>query len=436
MEVVGTTSTNSINVPITDPNEELWVAVVAKNATDGWESRRTIAINYGGGLLNCSFNNDLAVIQINNELGDFSICNPSDEVIISATLRNTGIDPQSGFNVIYQLDSEPAISETYSGTINSGQQVTFDFSTPLPMPESGSHTLTVSIDLSSDQNPTNNEAELAFFADTQGAPLDFIEPFDTNGFPPPAWSMENPDGLTTWIERTNITGSDGNSTISSFMDNYSYNAAGQLDIFQTQIIDLTAATSATLTFDLAKAQYSASFSDGLRVEVSSDCGSTFNSVYFKEGLDLSTLSGYNTSQGWVPSSSSDWRTENVDLSSYIGDYLIVRFININGYGNSTLIDNVAVVGEVLGTSEVLASAIALYPNPASNQVFIDFGTAQLETNATVTLTNSLGQQLEVLQANQFNGSKAALDVSKYASGLYFISIENGDATVTKKLLVQ
>jgi hypothetical protein len=290
--------------------------------------------------------------------------------------------------------------------------------------------------LSSDQNPTNNEAELAFFADTQGAPLDFIEPFDTNGFPPPAWSMENPDGLTTWIERTNITGSDGNSTISSFIDNYSYNAAGQLDIFQTQIIDLTAATSATLTFDLAKAQYSASFSDGLRVEVSSDCGSTFNSVYFKEGLDLSTLSGYNTSQGWVPSSSSDWRTENVDLSSYIGDYLIVRFININGYGNSTLIDNVAVVGEVLGTSEVLASAIALYPNPASNQVFIDFGTAQLETNATVTLTNSLGQQLEVLQANQFNGSKAALDVSKYASGLYFISIENGDATVTKKLLVQ
>lgn len=436
MEVVGTTTTNSINIPITDPNAEIWAAVVAKNATQGWESRRTIAINHAGGLVNCSLANDLGVIQIDNELGDFSICNPNTEVIVSATIRNTGIDAQSNFNISYQFDSDPIVTETFTGTLSSGQQESYEFSTPLPMPDSGNHTLVVTLNLSGDQNPANDQAEFTFFADTQGAPLDFAETFDTNGFPPPAWTMLNPDGLITWVERTNITGSDGNSTTTSFIDNYTYNAAGQEDIFQTQIIDLTGVASATLTFDLAKAQYSSSFSDGLSVAVSTDCGTTFTSVYDKEGLDLSTMPGYVTTAGWTPSSANNWRTEAIDLTPYAGEYLVVRFVNINGYGNSTLIDNVNVTEEVLATNAASASAIALYPNPASNQVFVDFGSTVIQENVKVTLSNSLGQRLQVLRASNFNGAKGTLDISQYASGLYFISIENGDVSVTKKLLVK
>jgi hypothetical protein len=60
MEVVGNSTTNSITVPITDPLATMWFAVVAKNATQGWEGRRSNAVRYNGGLLDCSLGIDEA----------------------------------------------------------------------------------------------------------------------------------------------------------------------------------------------------------------------------------------------------------------------------------------------------------------------------------------------------------------------------------------
>ena len=53
MEVAGTTNTNSITIPITDPNTPMWFAVSAKNDAEGWESERNRAKFYAGGLLDC-----------------------------------------------------------------------------------------------------------------------------------------------------------------------------------------------------------------------------------------------------------------------------------------------------------------------------------------------------------------------------------------------
>jgi hypothetical protein len=53
MEIVGTSNTASITIPITDPLEPLWFAVVAKNSTAGWQSARSTAKGHSGGLLNC-----------------------------------------------------------------------------------------------------------------------------------------------------------------------------------------------------------------------------------------------------------------------------------------------------------------------------------------------------------------------------------------------
>jgi hypothetical protein len=53
MEVVGTSSTNSITVPITNPDDPMWFAVSAKNDTEGWEGERNRAKFYAGGILDC-----------------------------------------------------------------------------------------------------------------------------------------------------------------------------------------------------------------------------------------------------------------------------------------------------------------------------------------------------------------------------------------------
>ncbi|GHC44754.1 hypothetical protein GCM10008083_04200 [Ulvibacter litoralis] len=434
MDLVGTSTTPTINVPITDPSTPIWAAVVAKNDTEGWKSRRTIAINHPGGLLNCSLANDVSTVSIDNTPSDFAlVCAGSNDVVISASFRNSGMDPQSNFTVSYQLDSNPAVEETYTATLNPGQQVAYNFTTPLTITTSGEYTLTVSVALAGDENASNDTETLDFYAVTEATPMDLVESFEPNGFPPPAWVITNPDNVDTWEESTGVIGRNGTPTTTAFVDNYNYNAAGEEDAFITEIVDLTTSpTDAALLFDLAKAQYSSSLFDGLRVEVSTDCGVTYTTVYEKTNLELSTVSGYVTSN-WSPSTSSDWRTEVIDLNAFIDDNVQIKFVNINGYGNSTFIDNINITS-ILGVSEnKLEDTVSVYPNPTSDTVFVTFKNNDFEA-VSITITNSLGQQLQNI--NTTNTDTMALEVSGYASGLYFVTIEAAGSSITKKLLVK
>ena len=433
MEVVGTSNTTTITVPITNETDPIWAATVAKNATNDWKGRRSIAVFYPGGLLNCSLTNDVS-IQSNNEASDFNqICNPG-PIVVSAIIMNSGVEPQSDFEVSYQLDSNPVVTETYSGTLTSGQQVTFDFAEPLTISSSGTYTLTVSVDLPGDENQNNNTDSLTFYAATEATQLDFEEPFDVNGMPPPGWNILNPDNDDTWVERNNITGSDGSQTVTAYIDNFSYNAAGEEDIIATEYFDLVSANSAQLDFDLAKAQFSSSFSDAFRVDVSIDCGASFTQIYYKDGLELSTLSGYEAGN-WTPTSASDWRTETIDLAPYLGEYVQFRFVDINGYGNSTFIDNINVRGNLSVAKENLNN-IRMYPNPAKGEVFINFKNVLLD-DVSLTLFNSIGQRLHYISEAEMAGkTQTVLNVSGYASGVYFVKIKAGNNTITKKLIVQ
>ena len=288
--------------------------------------------------------------------------------------------------------------------------------------------------MSGDENPNNNTDILTFYAATDAEQLDYAEPFDVNGLPPAGWNIINPDNDDTWQERSNVTGSDGAPTVTGYIDNFSYNGQGDEDVLETLYIDLTYATSAQLDFDLAKAQYSTTFTDAFRVDVSIDCGATFTQIYYKEGLDLSTVSGYITTL-WTPNSASDWRTETVDLAPYLGENVQFRFVNINGYGNSTFIDNINVSG-VLGVAKEELNGIKMYPNPANSEVFINFKNVSL-TDASITLFNSLGQRLQFISETEMAGkSQAILNVSGLASGVYFVKIKMGENTSTKKLIVQ
>lgn len=435
MDLIGTSATPSFTYSITNSNDEIWAAVVAKNDTEGWESRRTIAIYHPGGLVNCSLADDLSLEYINNDSNDFNFVCDATPAIISATIRNTGINSQSNFIVSYQIDSEPVIEEMYTATLNSGQQEIFEFATEADITTDGEYTLVVRVELAGDLNPSNDEAILDFYAVTQATALNFVEDFETNGMPPAGWNIENSDDSTTWIERTGVTGADGNASVTAFIDNFTYNAPGQEDSIQTEIFDLSNASVPSLSFDLAKAQYSSSFSDTFRVEVSIDCGNTYTSIYEKNGLDLSTVAGYITSN-WTPNSANDWRTETIDLTPYEGENVLFKFVNINGYGNSTYIDNINVLTETLGLTDNDLSGISLYPNPSSELVFIKFDST-IGNYFEINIVNSLGQIVGQIEKTPINGStETSINVSNYSSGLYFIKIKVDNHITTKKLLIE
>ena len=153
------------------------------------------------------------------------------------------------------------------------------------------------------------------------------------------------------------------------------------------------------------------------------------------GLGLSTIPDYNTTNNWAPQAANEWRTEQIDLSAYAGEQIIIRFVNQNNNGNSTYIDNIFTTG-LLATNEFDASSLSLYPNPAAQEFTINLGNNSSD-NIDVSIFNSLGQQLNQYDQSVFNGSpQASFDISSFASGLYFITIQSDGITTTKKLLIK
>ena len=105
-------------------------------------------------------------------------------------------------------------------------------------------------------------------------------------------------------------------------------------------MDLTTGDSANLTFDFAYVLYSATYSDDLRIDISTDCGLTYSQLFFKNGATLSA--GQSSTGSWEPSSAGDWQNETIDLNNYLGNNITLRFVNITGYGNNLYIDNINV----------------------------------------------------------------------------------------------
>ncbi len=428
MEIIGNSTTTSYVHTITNPNTPIWYAVVAKNATSGWESRRTIASYYGGGLLNCAFPTDVELISINNSGGEFStICNASGG-FPAITIVNAGTSPISNFTVTYQLSGQAAVNETYTGTINAGQQVNYTFTTPLVLPGTGNFTLTCSVTLSGDGNPTNNTQVLNFYAQATATATPFVEDFESAGFMPNGWSINNPDNDDTW-EEASVTGVLGTGTEAAYMNNYSYNAAGEEDYFETEIFTI-AGGMATLIFDVAKRQYSNTFMDSLAVQISGDCGATWTTIYAKGGATLATAP--NTTSNWTPSASSQWRNEVVDISSYLGQNVSFRFINITGYANGTFIDNINVTSD-LSIGETDQVQFSIYPNPTTGTAKLAVSN-DLGSDATIVITNQVGKIVQVISAETFLNKEATLDLTQFERGVYFVTVQTEGIRTTKRII--
>lgn len=183
-------------------------------------------------------------------------------------------------------------------------------------------------------------AKTAFININDGSLLPLIENFNSAQVPPNGWSVENPDNDLTWDNAFAI-GPSGFSSSVAYINNYNYNASGEEDFLLTIPLDLTSSISPFLIFDLAYARYSTSLYDELKIELSTDCGDNFsNLIYSKSNLVLAT--GGTQTNNWFPSNPSQWRTDSVDLSPYVGNSVVIRFVNVNGYGNNLFLDNINV----------------------------------------------------------------------------------------------
>jgi PKD repeat protein len=276
-----------------------------------------------------------------------------------------------------------------------------------------------------------------FISITAGTPLPIVEDF-SGTVPAAGWSIINPDNDETWEKSTPIGGSNNTPTNALWINNFNYNAAGEEDIFQTPAIDLNGLVDPYLIFDVSHAQYDQSYVDGLRIEISTDCGTTFNTTaYDKEGPALATAPDQTTQ--FSPTSASEWRMDTLDLTPYLNATVVLQFIAECDYGNSLYIDNINIradnhigVAESTGFSE----GIQIAPNPASDLVFLkaNFKTAK-QVNVEVVDISGKTLLREDWQ-NAALGNDYQLDLSAVAEGVYLIRLTSDNEIATKRLVIR
>ena len=254
-------------------------------------------------------------------------------------------------------------------------------------------------------------------------------------FPPLGFLIANPDNDITWITRA-VTGASSFSTTAAYLDNYSYNSPGQEDYFETRVYDLTGMTNPYMTFDVAHAPYSTTFIDGLRIDVSSNCGGNFIfSGYLKDGLTLGTVGGYNTTVDWEPTDATEWRNDSVDLSAYAGQQVILRFANINGYGNSLYIDNINISNLPVGVNEYTTNAaVTIYPNP-TKEMFNIYCKDVSNEDVTVIVLDALGQVVKTMRNNFTVNNNLEMRLSGVATGIYTVELHSGHMNGRAKVVV-
>jgi PKD repeat protein len=214
----------------------------------------------------------------------------------------------------------------------------------------GSNTITLTA-TNAFGSDTETKTNYILVVSSTGVALPISEGFVVATFPPVGWSVQNNNASgTTWV-RTTAAGFAPTATSSMMFDNFTFNDADD-DEVRLPGASFTGLSSAQLQFDVAYAPYNATNFDGLEVLVSTDCGVTYTSVYSKSNTVLATAPAITTI--FTPTT-AQWRTETVNLTSYIGNSkVIVAFRNLSGYGNRLFVDNINLTG-VVSTAPPTAS---------------------------------------------------------------------------------
>ncbi|MDA7804589.1 S8 family serine peptidase [Schleiferiaceae bacterium] len=201
------------------------------------------------------------------------------------------------------------------------------------------------------------------------------------------FTVINPDGGKTWTIGE-VAGPTGAKSIVMYMGYYNYSSTGEVDYLRSPKFDVSGYSNPTLMFDISYAPYSSTYADTLAVLVSTDCGSTFDTLYLQGNADLATVSSSNSI--YVPSGKEDWRTDTVALDNLASDLIQFQFMGVCGYGNNLYLDNIRVV-DLSGTP---STATLQLPSTICEDVPFSFELTSTDTSLAGDFTlNRQGSSL-------------------------------------------
>ncbi|MEP7263292.1 MAG: S8 family serine peptidase [Bacteroidota bacterium] len=296
----------------------------------------------------------------------------------------------------------------------------------------GTGTYTVQL-IATNSFGTDSLSMNAYISVVTPASLAFVQDFQGT-WVPSGWRIETAGNPITWEIATNITGRNGLPTNAAKMNNFDYQPIGGQDGLARLEVDLGTAVSPKMTFDVAYARAGGFANDGLRIDISTDCGATFTpSGYFKQGNGLATSAP--TNQPFTPQAAGQWRNDTLNLTPWAGQTVSIKFVNISASGNNLYIDNVN-IDNITGINETaLNAAINIFPNPATGGLFNITIDGLINTDAEFTVTDVQGKLIEKRSVTIGSAYTGSFDLSQKDKGIYILEIRTASGVSRYRLSV-
>lgn len=415
---------------------------ICKNSfTNGQVARMHASLAlYRPGILNSSKCNPLLLPPADASVE--SILKPSGvfcslEFAPEFSLVNYGADPLNSVTINYQLDAEPVQMVNWTGNLISLMSETVVL--PTMSPAGGNHILeiwTSAPNGSIDIVPGNDRKSSAFTnnAPPVGQSVPLIADFESGAFPMAGWSIENPDNSVTWDLYQGVSGF-GNGQRCIRMNNFNYPSNFVVDILNLPTMDISNLPGDLMTFDIAyQLRNLIGRADTLKVQVSTDCGTSWANVYVNSGEDMTTTISSTSEIDFVPLA-SEWRKESIDLSPFSSsNSVMIRFWHKNLQENNLYIDNIQ-IGGLVGTTaaEVQSQEISLHPNPVKDRMVLTFSQT-LALGARIRIINPSIGIVKTFEPRTYGSTSLELDVSDLAAGAYFLELQSSAGRVVKKFI--
>lgn len=244
------------------------------------------------------------------------------------------------------------------------------------------------------------------------------------------WLIVNPDNAATW---KNLTwgSEDQNQALGLNFGKYG-TREWEEDYANLPIIAVPDQDDIYFNFTYAyKKRVEHIFKDSLLVEISTDCGLTYQDVLWRNGgIDMATVEGNANLNVYKPESYTEFDTVSLSLADYKGEDVLIRFTSKNDKGSVIYIDRAGINQNMLETVEVnLLGDLAIYPNPASGEVSIEI--FNIEDSNFIEIFNYSGQLVEVVPVSY---GLNRINIEEFSAGIYFIRLSTTGAS--SKLVVE
>lgn len=347
---------------------------------------------------------DLAIVEI---LAPTFTC--PGNYTFGIVLQNTGSEGFSGAGIRVGILGGTEDVIEYTGTMAAGARDTV-YSNPIAL-SAGWLEIKAEASLLIDvvEYETLNNSRIHRVNVRPEVSLPFAETFEYNDLSGNNLFVTNGDYKITWD--TIHTRGLNNSSYSGYYKLLNNALRDTADYLYLPFIGVPASSDSLMfSFNYAYRFRSNTLSDSLNVQISDDCGQSWNSIFYKGGSELASFD--TTWVNFKPFAPQHWKKVKIDLLPLLsGESIIIRYKPINDLGSNLFIDNVFVYSNENPetTHNPTDISINIFPNPADDLLQVKLERFSDAGGVTFSVVDATGRivfdshaETEIFQLNTSN----------------------------------